>query len=132
MGEDSIRFAREWLIIGEKDLRRVEILLNADDPEGAAFFLQQSAEKLLKGYLIAQGWKLKKTHDLVALVTEADKYSPGMKTHLPVCRRLSEIYVADRYPGSSEGYVSVEEVRRYVREAQPLIEIVRLALKKQS
>ena len=32
------------------------------------FLCQSAAEKFLKAYLIAQGWKLERTHDIVVLL----------------------------------------------------------------
>ena len=40
----------------------------------AAYCLQQTAEKLLKGWLIGQGWNLVKTHDLRRLLEEAEGF----------------------------------------------------------
>jgi HEPN domain-containing protein len=49
---------KDWYNKGALDIRRSEILLENNDPEGAAFHLQQALEKYLKGYLIRKGWKL--------------------------------------------------------------------------
>ena len=39
MPPEESRYAADWLRIAERDLRRVELLLNARDPEAAGFFL---------------------------------------------------------------------------------------------
>jgi len=49
------RLPPDWFDKAGKDLWRVEILLAADDIEGAGFHLQQAAEKYLKGYLLHKG-----------------------------------------------------------------------------
>ena len=61
--EESL-YPADWLRIAEKDLGRIEQLLDVQDPEAAGFYLQQAVEKFLKAYLISQGWKLQRTHDL--------------------------------------------------------------------
>ena len=63
MGRESL-LSEDWFDKAAQDMRRVEILLAADDVEGAGFHLQQAAEKYLKGYLLGKGWALKRTHDL--------------------------------------------------------------------
>lgn len=64
-----IRFADENLAVAEREMA-------ADDPahHTVCFLCQSAAEKYLKGYLIAQGWDLEKTHDLVALLTRCADY----------------------------------------------------------
>lgn len=49
------------------DLRRAHATVRDADFGAAAFWLQQSAEKTLKGWLIGCGWALVKTHDLERL-----------------------------------------------------------------
>ena len=55
MQPDSVHTqdTQEWFLKAARDLRRVDILLQADppDPEGALFHSQQAAEKALKGFL---------------------------------------------------------------------------------
>lgn len=79
-------------------MRRVEILLAADDVEGAGFHLQQAAEKYLKGYLLGKGWALKQTHDLEVLLNEAIVHDDGFEQYLDHCLMIREFYVQERYP----------------------------------
>lgn len=63
------------------------------------FLCQSAAEKFLKGYLIAQGWTLERTHDVVQLIglcADYDAELGGMVTEGAV---LNEYIVAGRYPG---------------------------------
>jgi HEPN domain-containing protein len=63
------------------------------------FLCQSAAEKFLKGYLIAQGWTLERTHDIVQLIglcADYDAELGGMVTEGAV---LNEYIVAGRYPG---------------------------------
>jgi HEPN domain-containing protein len=54
---------QDWFRKGDLDIRRSKILIDNDDPEGAAFHLQQAIEKYLKGHLISRGWKLDRIHE---------------------------------------------------------------------
>lgn len=65
--EDS-SYPADWLRIAEKDWIRVKHLLDVRDPEAAGFYLQQSAEKFMKAFLLTKGWKLQKIHDLEKLL----------------------------------------------------------------
>jgi HEPN domain-containing protein len=88
----------DWFDKADKDLQRVEILLAADDVEGAGFHLQQAAEKYLKGYLLGKGWPLKRTHDLEVLLNEAMTYDDRFQNYLDFCIMVREFYVEERYP----------------------------------
>jgi len=66
---------RDWFQKGNADIKTVEILLAHDgDMEIAAMHIQQAIEKYFKGYLLSQGWELKRTHDLVELLDYVIEY----------------------------------------------------------
>jgi len=57
--------SEEWFLCGEHDLQSAELLLQQGGPtDTIAILAQQAAENCLKGYLLTQGWRLQKTHDL--------------------------------------------------------------------
>jgi len=60
---------------------------------------QGAAEKYLKENLIAQGWDLEKTHDLVALLTRCADYEESFTALREGGVVLNEYIVAGRYPG---------------------------------
>jgi HEPN domain-containing protein len=97
MGRESL-LSEDWFDKAAQDMRRVEILLAADDVEGAGFHLQQAAEKYLKGYLLGKGWALKRTHDLEVLLNEAMVHDDGFEQYLDHCLMIREFYVQERYP----------------------------------
>jgi HEPN domain-containing protein len=78
-----------------------------------------AAEKYLKGYLIAQGWELTKTHDLVALLTRCTDYAERFEALREGGAVLNEYIVAGRYPGD----VAYEEIGE--AEAKEAVAIVR-------
>lgn len=88
---------KDWFGKGNLDLRRTEILLENDDPEGAAFHLQQALEKYLKGYLIGKGWKLKRIHDLEDLLDYAVDYDKHFELYRLLCQEVTEYYTEERY-----------------------------------
>ena len=111
---------REWFEIARKDLRRAEVLLSDADAGGAAFFVQQAAEKDLKGFMLARDWTLERTHDLEALLNDAVAFQPDLERFRALCKKGSGFYMADRYPTSmepEEGDVrkSLEDCRELLR-----------------
>ena len=73
----------------------------------------------MKGYLIAQGWDLGKTHDLVVLLTRCADYAAGFAELREGGAALNEYVVAGRYPGD----VAHEEIGN--AEAEEAVVIVR-------
>ena len=70
MIEPSKRHAEtplEWLRFATENLLVAEQALSLEEPawHTICFLCQSAAEKYLKAYLIAQGWKLERTHDIV-------------------------------------------------------------------
>ena len=113
--------SRDWFEKAAKDMQRVEILLAADDIEGAGFHLQQAVEKYLKGYLLDKGWELRRTHDLEVLLNEAVVHDGRFEKYFDYCIMIREFYVQERYPfiGSpppprSELESAVETIREMI------------------
>ena len=55
MPREESPYAVDWLRIAEKDLGRVERMLEDDDPEMAGFCLQQGGGKVSQGISAVQG-----------------------------------------------------------------------------
>jgi HEPN domain-containing protein len=119
------RLPDDWFAKAEKDLYRVDILLAADDIEGAGFHLQQAAEKYLKGYLLSKGWPLKRIHDLEVLLNEAINYNAQLQDYLDACIMTREFYVEERYPFITESLPlerqELEEIIQAIRKMIILI-----------
>lgn len=67
--------------------------------ESVIELLQEAAERFLKAYLIAQGWKLRKIHDLGALVAEAVQIDPRFTAFEDFADSLTDQFWAQHYPG---------------------------------
>lgn len=80
------------------------------------FLCQSAAEKYLKGYLVAQGWVLKKTHDITELLELCTEYAPDFEELLQEGSVLNEYITEGRYPGDiafeSVGNAEAQEARR--------------------
>ena len=65
-------------------------LLEGGYPRGAGYNLQQAIEKFFKAYLIRQGWRLQRTHDLVELLEDALQYDTTLEEYRSVCTQVAK------------------------------------------
>ncbi|MDP2603496.1 MAG: HEPN domain-containing protein [Deltaproteobacteria bacterium] len=119
------RYPNDWLALAEKDLLRVTRSLRDKDPELAAFCLQQAVEKFLKAYLLSKGWKLRRIHDLEALLDDAMAHDPSLDQFRNSCQKITNYYVVERYPLAVEVEFTADEVRTSLESAGQLIEKLR-------
>jgi HEPN domain-containing protein len=61
--------------------------------------LQESVERYLKGYLVAKGWILKRTHDLDVLLIEAKRFDVRFDQFRSLADELTRDFFAQPYPG---------------------------------
>ena len=119
-------YSREWLKKAAEDLARVARRLDEGDIDDAAFHLQQALEKYLKGFLLSQGWALKKIHDLDALLDDAVTYDRALEDFRPLVQQVTGYYLIERYPTIEEGPTKAE-VRLASQQAQRLVKRLREA-----
>lgn len=117
----------DWLRIVTLDYARVLRAMDDDDAGAAALWMEQAAEKALKGWLIGNGWDLVKTHDLERLVNECCVKGCDLTFFLPSGRRLKSLYFSDRYlddspdaePDAAEIECLRSEVEKLIRRLFP-------------
>lgn len=114
---------REWFAQG---WRRRELVRVAADREGftpeAVELLQGAAERWLKGYLLSQGWRLIKTHNLDTLIDAAAQFDVSFRQFTDWAERLTEDFFAAHYPGAGEeSFPDFEELRQQTDELILLI-----------
>jgi HEPN domain-containing protein len=98
---EEIKLVKDWLRFAEENLLFARTGIKEDfAPYHTICFLSQgSAEKYLKAFLIWNGWNLKKTHDLMALLTRCIDYETGFENFKDQCILLNEYITEGRYPG---------------------------------
>lgn len=119
------RYPKDWLALAEKDLARVKRSLRDKDPELAGFCLQQAVEKFLKAFLLSKGWKLRRIHDLEALLDDTIAYDPSLGQFRNVCQKITNYYTVERYPLAVETELREEEVRASLEAADRLVNAIR-------
>jgi HEPN domain-containing protein len=113
--------ANDWLQIARKDWRRIQRNLKSRDVEAAAFFLQQSLEKYLKAFLLSHQGKLRRVHELDALLDEAVKHQADVENFRDLCERVSGYYFAERYPPLGTLDLGSEDLKRDLKEARRFV-----------
>ncbi len=111
----------EWLRYAEEDLAVAEREFSCPTPayHTLCFLTQAAAEKFLKAYLIARGWNLERTHDIVALLESCAEYDPRWRDLSEEAAILNEYVVAGRYPGD----IAFERIGR--AEAEEALTVAR-------
>lgn len=111
----------EWLRFADENLRVAEQAFGFEEPawHTICFLCQSAAEKYAKAYLIANGWTLAKTHDIVVLLGLCSDYDSAFAALMSDSAVLNEYVVAGRYPGD----LAYEDITR--SDTQEAIELVR-------
>ena len=111
----------EWYRFADENRQVAERELSYEDPAAhtVCFLCQSAAEKYLKGYLIAHGWTLERTHDIVRLLELSREYEAAFADLLEDGETLNEYITEGRYPGD----IAYEDIGR--DDAQESLDIVR-------
>lgn len=98
--EPILEEARRWWSVSSEDLRVARACLVMDPPSlgNAAYHCQQSAEKLMKGLLVAVGVGFRKIHDLDELADVLGPHYPALVEDLDRCRPFTSWATEYRYP----------------------------------
>lgn len=111
----------EWILKDDKDLEEAKFLLENNRPfENVAYFIHQAIEKYLKGFLINNGWELKKIHDLVKLVKEAIKFDKSFEKFIPAMEEITDFYIESRYQVVYIVEYTKEEIEKALKTAESL------------
>lgn len=100
MGADKI-VVKEWLDKAEEDFCFASACLN--DPQTSyfniiCFHYQQATEKYLKTYVVAEGLKFEKIHNLKRLLEICQENEPKFRELAEDCLYLNTFYIEPRYP----------------------------------
>lgn len=124
---------REWILKAENDWRAVKILFESKNPphDVLVFHCQQLAEKYLKAFLVKNFFSVKKTHDLLNLLTEAEKFEPALNMLRKDFNELNDYSIVPRYPDEFREYSEAEvdkaiasskRIRHFFRKELKMIE----------
>lgn len=123
---DNNGIAKEWFEFAKRDLESAKFLMNMYPKplEIICYHCEQSAEKYLKGYLIVNGNKAEKTHDLVLLNTKCRNLNCSFNDIEDDCIELVPYGVQVRYPYQLEvneddvnnAIISAERIEKFIQK----------------
>ena len=115
---------REWINYAEKDYVAAEFLMTAASPpiEIICYHCQQSAEKILKAFLIKSDVIPLRTHDLNLLVNECIKLDDSISVLKKECNRLNDFGVNTRYPNNLD--LILEDAKIALKDAEKIKEYI--------
>jgi HEPN domain-containing protein len=114
-----------WFAFAAERLLAADVLSRHDGTSASSVeALQEAAERYLKGFLIAKGWALKRTHDLKVLVKDAAAFVPEFSRFLDLAERLTAEFFEQHYPGGDLTHVgeTYPEMRKQVGELVGIIQ----------
>jgi len=91
----------EWIYFARMDYDCALHLARTRRPapiEIVCYHCQQAVEKILKGYIAAQGGTIVKTHDLKILIEQCKQYSSDFGEYAKLCSNLTTYISSTRYP----------------------------------
>ncbi len=91
---------KAWLTKAANDMLNIENNLAAENIpwDTICFHAQQAAEKTIKAYLAYHALPITRTHDLVALLSQAAEINPELGQLRVACQKLNYYAVSSRYP----------------------------------
>jgi HEPN domain-containing protein len=106
--KDSTNEAKRWFLQGMQDLDDARFNHSGKRYNVACFLAQQSAEKILKSYLLAQGVDHVWGHSTGELCQDAKKFDQGF-SHIEIeSKSLDKYYIPTRYPDALPGIIPSE------------------------
>jgi HEPN domain-containing protein len=99
-GQTDEKNPSDWFYFAMDRLKVADLVWKTEGltPSGIEL-LQEAVERFLKGYLVANGWKLVKTHDLATLLRNAQRYDAKFSSFKRLATDLTEDFFAQHYPG---------------------------------
>ena len=114
------RLTSEWVEKAEGDHRATAHLLAHANPvvDAVYFHAQQCVKKYLKAWLVEQGTRIPRTHDLDQLGQLVSPTAPEVATLAPDLSRLAAYAVEVRYPGPSATLTDAQWSVNFAREVR--------------
>ena len=130
MSIDSLDI-QKWIQFAEQDYDLVTAIMETHSPYPipvniVCYHCQQSVEKILKAYLLAQGNTLEKTHDLKALLEQCCRYSSDFDSFKTACIKLTSYISSSRYPSDTE--ILEQDMKLSIQAAGKILEFTKSKL----
>ena len=119
-----------WVEKAEHDLRTAQTMLDQENPptDVICFHSQQTAEKLIKAFLVNSGQDFPPSHDLLRLLELCIQHDPSFLALAQSAIILNDYAVEVRYPDDWRK-IEVEEAHEAVKQALQIREFILPKLK---
>ena len=118
-------YAIEWVQHAKRNLETARLLFKEKHyTDIIAIEIHQIIEKLLKAILAYNGIKLYKTHNLMELKQETDKFITLDILTIDALIEINDYYDTERYPGPKYFSPTYEEIARNINIAENLYKII--------
>jgi len=127
MSTDSLDVGK-WIRFAQMDFDSAVALAEKFRPpiEVVSYLCQQSAEKILKAYTIANTNTLIKTHILKDLLKLSIQYCSDFDKFKVVCERLTPYITLARYPSNIE--LTEHDMKQAIKDAQDVLAFTKTKL----
>ena len=122
MDEAFKKQASEWFQRGLHDIETAQLLYDERGyTDSIAYHIQQAVEKYLKGYLVFNGRKPPRIHELDTLLNHVGRFDDNFNSFLELCEKASRYYIEERYPPGPILEYEYEEIKADLDNAWELI-----------
>ena len=117
----------EWMYKADQDFEFARINFEEEKQFFAqiCFHFNQSAEKYLKSFIIANKLEFRKIHDLHLLLKQCKSKDPSLSQIEDDCEYLATFYIETRYPVHWPVIFSKDEAEKAYRSANNIREIIK-------
>ena len=131
----NLREGLRWFEQAEADFKTAKDCSGTENYYASAFFSQQAAEKALKGFLYAKGFRGLITHSVLELLEKSSEFEGDFKELTENARELDRHYIGARYPnlypeGPASKYYTKEDAGRCIGCAGLILQRVKKFLRK--
>lgn len=126
MGCCFIQEHDRWIKIAKDDLRAAKVLVPLELLSASVYHSQQSAEKMLKAYLVFKNYQVVKTHDLIKLLELCMSFDQEFRKKFEDADFINPFSFKFRYPTEFE-IPSLNDATSAIKHAES---IMRFVLKK--
>lgn len=122
MDEAFEKQAAEWFERGRHDIETAQLLYDEHGHSDAiACHIQQAIEKYLKGFLVLNGRRPAKIHELDTLLHQIETFDDSLVDFLDLCEKASRYYIDHRYPPGPPVEYEDEEIKQDLSSAREAV-----------
>ncbi len=117
-------YIKQWIELAEGDFLSAKHLLTLypHKLEVICYLCEQSAEKMLKSFLVPYHEEVPRTHDLMRLCRLCREQDAEFDKIIDECARLMPYGVQVRYPNSTELYE--EDMQQALKDAEKIMDTI--------